>query len=370
MTKSQTYFPKLLLLTISLSTCAFWGEAAFSQTQAGGTPASSPSTVQEEPRAADDQGEVVERGILRRDHRVHPKVLPPSQTSPSPFGQPAPKLLVPGMTGPPTDALGQRPTTTASDNRYVGPTANLTAVANALKLRHKSLTTLVIIEPNVPVTQPVEISIGYYSPAGVYPPGFQRITQSYGRGTGNRFLNNDPEGDGKVRRMRLDISLREPNPAGQPFTFSLSWQVDLDPLYDVKISPLKFSLIDNCDIVGNSEIRFVWWAPDDPSEKPHTFNFTTRTGQLTTISQIAWAHAEVSAPNNLRQLYFYFWEKDDVHPSFGFQAPLHATLNNLVPGKTTVIKGNLTDMANSNKQDCRAYFEYPITYTLRSYPYL
>ena len=76
----------------------------------------------------------------------------------------------------------------------------------------------------------------------------------------------------------------------------------------------------------------------------------------------------MSALNNLRQLYFYFWEKDDFHPTSGFRAPERATLNNLVPGKTKVLKGNLTDSASSNKQDCRAYFEYTMRYTLRLYP--
>ena len=264
----------------------------------------------------------------------------------------------------PADALGQRPTT-APDNRYVAPTQNLTLVANALRLNHKSLTTLVTIQQGLPVTQPVEISIGYYSPAGN-----NRITQSYVAGAGNRFLYNDREGDGKMRRIRLDVSLMEPKPGGQPATFSFSWQVDLDPLYDVTISPLNFSLIDNCDITGNSEIRFVWWAPDDLPQNPHTFNFTTRVGRSTTISQIAWARAELSTQTNLRQLSFYFWEKDTIHPSSGFRAPERPSLNNLVPGKTGVVKGNLTDVASSNKQDCRAYFEYTITYALRTYPYL
>jgi len=328
-----------------------------------------PATQEDLPPAA-DAGDVQERAIIR-DHRTQPGTFTPSQITPLPFGQPAPKMIVPGITGPATDAMGQRPTTAAPDNRYVAPTQNLTLVANALRLNYKSLTTFVTIPQGLPVTQPVEVSIGYYSPAGLYGPGFQRMTQSYVRSAGNRFLNNDPEGDGKVRRMRVDISLRESNPGGQPVTFSFSWQVDLDPLYDVAISPLHFSLSDNCDIAGNSEIRFVWWAPDDPSQTPHTFNFSTQVSRSTVINQFAWARQEVSALNNLRQLYFYFWEKDTIHPTFGFRAPGGgAVVNNLVPGKTKVVEGNLTDEASSNKQDCRAYFEYTITYTLRLYPYL
>ena len=74
---------------------------------------------------------------------------------------------------------GRRATALGPD-RHQAPTANLTLVANGLRLKYKSLTTLVVAPPNIPVTQPVEISIGYYSPAGS-----QRITQSYVRSTGN-----------------------------------------------------------------------------------------------------------------------------------------------------------------------------------------
>jgi hypothetical protein len=269
--------------------------------------------------------------------------------------------MVPGITGPAADALGQRPTTVAPDDRYVAPTANLTMVANAIRLNHKSLTTLVTATPNLPVTQPVEISIGYYSPAGN-----QRITQSYVRATGNHFLYNDKEGDGKIRHMTISISLREQLPNGEWATFSLPWQADLDPIYDVSISPLQFSLIDNCDFAGNSEIRFIWWAPDDSGDKPHTFSFTSRAGRLVTIGQFAWARAEVSASSRLHGLDFYFWEKDTVHPTTGFLIRGQRTLNNLIPGKTQLFKGNLDDEASSNKKDCTAYYEYTITYTLRS----
>jgi len=327
-----------------------------------------PPVVEGEGVPPPETSDVQERAV-RRDQRTWPGTFTPLQTVPLAPVKPTPKVLVPGILAPP-EAAPRPGTSIAQPDLGVAPTANLSRVAYAIAVRAKSLTTLVTVPPGLAVTQPVEISIGYYSPAGMYPTGFQRITQSYVRGTGNRFLNNDPEGEGKPRRVRMDISLREPNPGGGFFTFAFSLEQDLDPLYDVSVSPLQFSLIDNCDIAGNSEIRFVWWAPDDPSQNPHTFSFTTRVGRSTTINPFAWAHAEVSARNNLRQLLFYFWEKDDFHPTSGFLSPAGDTVNNLVPGKTKVIKGNLTDSASSNKADCRAYFEYTITDVLRLYPYL
>ena len=73
---------------------------------------------------------------------------------------------------------------------------------------YKSVSTLVTIALTSPVTQPVEISIGYYSAAGN-----DRITQSYVRASGNRFLYNDKEGDGKPRTMTISISCGNPKPA-------------------------------------------------------------------------------------------------------------------------------------------------------------
>ena len=120
--------------------------------------------------------------------------------------------------------------------------------------KFKSVTTVLTAPPNVPVTVPVEISVGYYSSAGN-----RRITQNYAVATGNRILYNDVEGDGNPRRLRLDITLRELQPGGLSFAFSLP--VDLDPLYDVGIGALRFSLDHDCDLVGQSEISLLWYAP-------------------------------------------------------------------------------------------------------------
>ena len=253
--------------------------------------------------------------------------------------------------------IGPRPATMAPGLAYVAPTADLTAVANALSLRHKSLTTLITVRPGLALTRPVEISIGYYSSAGN-----NRITQWYVASTGNRFLYNDREGDGKPRQLRMDITLRQDKPGGGGHTFAVLWQANLDPLYDVTISPLKFSLLNDCDLVGKSEIRFLWYSPDSPHNL--IYSFSTGAGKLTTINQFKWSRAEVSASANLRIPAMGFWESDPG--SVGAVLPASPKVN-LVPGKSKTVKGNLRAMIGG---PCTAYFEYPITYQLRWYPYL
>jgi hypothetical protein len=244
----------------------------------------------------------------------------------------------------------------------VAPTENLTQVANAFSLRHKSLTTLVTLPPNLPVTQWVEISIGFYSPAGT-----QRITQNYVRESGNRFLYDDPEGDGQARQMRVDISLREPKVGGY-HTFSFPTQVALEPLYDVAIGPLMFGLLGDCDIAGESEIQLLWFPPGGELKKRTVF---TRQGQEVNVDAFAWSGSEIGPSREIgKEAFVGFVEHD--HPIVeamrgGFWGMGGGARPNLVPGTTQKVNGNRKALEGGS---CEAYFEYTTTYTLRHYPQL
>lgn len=163
--------------------------------------------------------------------------------------------------------------------------------------------------------------------------------------------------------MTLSITLSEPNPGGQAFTFSLNLQVDLDPLYDVRISPLQFSLISKCDAVGNSEIWLYWQSPDRQILQQHV---STRPGQGITLERFQWARAEVSASQKLiREAIVGFVDEDYVNFEKKFATWIPGGPD-LVPGKTQKLKGN----RKAENDACRLYFEYTITYSLRFYPYL
>ncbi len=280
-----------------------------------------------------------------------------------PVAVPAATVGGPPRAAPPT---GPPPTTIAPADRYVGPTANLTAVANALELRHKSLTLLLTVKPRLVLTNPVTITVTYSVPATSTPDGtgFRQYVQSYVASTGNRFLFNDAEGDGKPRRMHFLISLVEPKPGGgarQGWSYNVPVDVNLDPLYDVTISPLDFTLIDDCDRFGDSEIYFSWYFPDGTRKR---VSFNASAGKTTTVGYFAWARAEVSASANLRMPAVGFSERD---PEIAFIAKPPPPSNvNLVPGKTQLIK----DVRQAENESCRAELKYPIRYQLRWYPYL
>lgn len=359
--------------------CGLWNASAVNQTLAEepAVPANTP-VVSEETRSKEavggaagpspDAGEVQERAVIR-DHRRRAVPFTPSQSTPPPPVGIAPKSLVipptvqpnPPAAGPLDSSLG---TAIPFGQQYQAPTANLTMVANALRLKRKSLTTLITVDPNVPVTQPVEISVGYSSPAGT-----NRITQSYVRSSGNRFLYNDKAGDGKPRTMTISISLREPKPGGGYETFAVDWSAFLDPLYDVTIGPFTFDLISECDMVGKSEIVFVWYSPDWQYRK---HRFSKRAGSRTTIPQFAWSRSEISWSSPLRVPQAEFFDEDNAATEMlwsclpagcGFSIHIPPKIP-LLDGPNALVKGNL----KARNDSCQAYYEYTMTKTLRWYP--
>src|SRR5215469_1854853 len=257
---------------------------------------------------------------------------------------------------PPPPMIGAAPLPPCS----VGPTQNLTKVGCAIQMKAKSLTTLVVVAPGLALTQPVSISIGYASPWGG-----NRITQTYVASTGNQFLYNDPAGDGKPRNMAVSITLSEPKPGGGVYNFPIQANVMLDPLYDVTITPLEFTLFSDCSVVGGGyDLSFGWASPDGAS---HNFSFHTSAGQHVTVGGFAWARAEVSASANLSLPGGLYFEANCFLPLgcflHGVDQPPYPSL---VPGTSRQVVSTLNDLHGQ----CSASGQYNITYQLRWYPYL
>jgi len=348
------------------------GSAVREQTPASSSPEphAPASTNQGDSATTTEEGAIQERGVLR-DFRKQAVPFTPAPGVPAPpVAIPPRSMVTPNVQDAPPVALPDVRLGTAIPfgQPYQAPTANLTLIANALKLKRKSLTTLVTVDPNVPVTQPVEISIGYYSTAGN-----NRITQSYLRSSGNRFLYNDKEGDGKPRTMTISITLSEPKPGGGYEVFAVNWQRLLDPLYDVSIGPLDFDLISRCDAVGKSEILFGWYTPDWQYRK---YRFSTEVpsgGPLprTTISRFAWSRSEVSWSHPLFLPQAEFFDEDNAATEMlwsclpagcGFSIPIPPQTS-LLTGTTSLMRGNL----KARNDSCQAYYEYTMTKTLRWY---
>lgn len=284
-----------------------------------------------------------------RDHRKPKRGTPPPTTSPT---QTAPTITQPSV-GDLTNNL------LALEDRYVAPTPGLTLIANAIKLQSKSLTSVLVMPPGLRLSTPVDISVEYLSPASPR----QIITQAYGAETGNRFVRQDLEGDGKLRRQFMTITLTERTANGAGAQFTLNWQVDLDPLFNVEVSSLRFKLLNDCDWVGKSEIQLAWVRPD---KSFGTWNFSRRKGQLVTVSDFAWSGRAISAKSGLVQPYAIFKESDPcltMDCVFGLQRPFspERDLPPLVPGRTEAVTVIKTPKEGGS---CRAEITYPIVYAL------
>ena len=302
-----------------------------------------PPVVEGQPSPPIEAGDVQERmGI--HDHRIQPGTVTPSRPAPLSDGQPLPL---------PNDPA---------------PTLNLAAVATAMRYESRSLSTVVTVPLGLPLSKPVTISIGYF-PSGVVGYGArcqQRSTQTYTSSVGNTFLCALPEGDGQPRHLHLDITLSEPKPGGGVVSYNVPVEMDLDPLYDVTISPLIFQLIRGCAIVGTNQIALWWFAPENSAGENHGggVRFNTRESETFAIREFSWARQEVSAAANLHKVEAWY----DQLPGFPFPdfipgpRPLE---ENLVPGKT--YRSNQGLVGAINDDGCKATLDYTVTYIFRGY---
>ena len=312
-----------------------------------------PLVVERQPGPPVEAGDVQERTGIH-DHRTQPGIVTPSRPAPPSDGQPLPLPNSPA------------------------PTLNLAAVANAMRYDYKSLSTVVTVPPGLPLSKPVTISIGYF-PSGVVGYGSrcqQRATQTYTSSVGNTLLCALPEGDGQPRHLHLDITLSEPKPGGGAVSYNIPVEMDLDPLYDVTISPLIFTLITGCSIVGANQIDLKWAAPDDFDSVlsylfPSGTHFATKERETFTIREFSWARSEVSAAANLHKVAVRYEQIGLDLLGFPFGAPPGARpgfgpLENLVPGKTQ--RSNQGPVSGyHDSADCKATLDYTVTYIFRGY---
>jgi hypothetical protein len=309
-------------------------------------------------REAPPSGEIQERAVPRMVPGAGPLITHP-QIPPTTSGPSAGRLGPSGVAASP-GGLAANP-----GPPNVGPTPNITAVANALAQYHKSLTTLITVKPGLVLTQPVTISIAYLSPAGYGPDSPERLTQTYAPATGNHFLRNDNAGNGQPRRVHLDINLSEPKPGGGLYSYNVPVDLDLDPLYNVTIGSLVFTLTTPCDLIGDTTIGFFWLSPDG---QRHTSQFNTSPGKHITVDSFAWSHAELSASAGL------------TLPSQGAchlggplliqfcASGLGPSTTNLVPGITRQVVTPVEVGAGGGFSGCSSLTQYNITYSLHSHP--
>jgi hypothetical protein len=224
------------------------------------------------------------------------------------------------------------------------PTENLYQIASHLSLRHKSVSTVVSVPAGLPITNNVEISVLF---------GTQRLTRNYSRATINRLLFNFDPLEGAKRRENVTISLRDDTPAG-PKTYTLLWFVDLEPLFDLTISPLGFIALSACDLFSPADPVIRWV---DAQGTPHHVELDGDAGRITTGFAGTWR--EVGVSNGLTAPVPIWHESDPTFPP-SFDAPASVGPS-VLPGQSH----HYSQVEDGG--DCDGRFDYDLTLTVRTF---
>jgi len=271
-----------------------------------------------------------------------------SSSTPSP-SRPSGRPSRPGSTGTPSAAL---------DTYADAPSDNLRLLARALRFKYKSTTGVLTVPPGLRLTAPVEISM-LWDERGPRPT---RATQDYNDATGNRWIFFYPIGSGLRRPVNNVVTLAERTAAGEfVATYAVRSNVTIEPLYNIYVSNLQFTLLTDCDPVGASEVFLQWLSPSDDRGE---YRASTYQGSTLTIANFAHAYTEVGVSAALQVPVIAFHEEDPG----GFYAPPIANNppDQLLPGADH----SVNVVVNTGDMNCQARLQYGVVYRFQEYPYL
>ena len=166
-------------------------------------------------------------------------------------------------------------------------TALLTGLANSISVKGKIVTAVVAVPPGVPTAAGDEVSVLF----GLGP----RQTQRYDPVRGNTFRVDFPAGDGAPRQEKIAISLADFAVGGH---FGVVRSVPIEAHYNATISPLRFTLVNDCDfdlagtLPADSEPEIAWFDDRGTSKA----KLSLRAWQTTTIDALGRAPSPMSRP--------------------------------------------------------------------------
>lgn len=232
-------------------------------------------------------------------------------------------------------------------------TANLKKVANALHLDRRSVTVVVTLPPGLGVTNRVDVSVDFDERGAS-----RRVTQPYDNTRGNRILADLADGGGARRRAEVVISLSEASAV-----YSVRSTVDVEPLYDIAVSPLSVYLVNDCDEFGASEPHFYYRLPNGQARD---VEISMSGGETYPIGRFAQIYHQVGQSANLGFPTFTFNEDDlfdGVHEFYSTNPDRNQ--KPLLPGKSQTVG---VDMTSATDNFCAAKLSYTVTMTLLRFP--
>lgn len=258
----------------------------------------------------------------------------------------------PGTTGPlPSSGGVADPGPT-----HLAPTENLTKVANAFTAKFKSVSLLISLRAGLRLTAPVEVSVLF---------GAERVTQDYVEG-GIHVYHHFDLLDGHARQEMVYATLTERTPAGA-VSYTVHWNLPVEPLFDVAISGLRFDLLSNGDWHGASECEIHWWTPTG-EEEVHEVDL--HAGEFHWFGAFRTKLFEVAVADNLQVPVFQWFEKDPWALGGNFTPPVisNGPLLTGAVGKR-IFSFDLDDAGSGccGGDDCTGHFWFTVTVDLRRY---
>ena len=290
-----------------------------------------------------------------------PGAAGPGSGAPDPVSAPVPSSSTPSPTRQTTRPSRPGPTggPSASANTFAdAPSDNLRLLARALQFKYKSTTGVMMVPPNLRLTAPVEISM-LWDERGPRPT---RATQDYNNATGNRSIFFYPTGNGLRRPVNNVVTLAERTTAGEfVATYAVRSNVTIEPLYNIYVSNLQFTLLTDCDPVGASEVFLQWLTPTNDDGE---FKASTYQGSTFTITKFAHAYTEVGVSAALQVPVIAFHEED---PGGFYGRPIASNPpDQLLPGSDH----SVNVVVNTGDVNCQARLQYGVVYRFQEYPYL
>jgi hypothetical protein len=185
-----------------------------------------------------------------------------------------------------------------------------------------------------------------------------RITQSYNNTSGNRFATTFGVYEGDARQVLVDASMTERTANGTTYTYHAGRSFSMRPLWDVTLSPLKFTLLSDCDAVGDSEI----WLYFSHSAAYGTVLFDLGAGQSHIVNEFAKTWTEVGVSDDLRVPIVHFSEQDPWAPTKTYSGQ-ELSEYRLLPG----LSYHESYVVNESYNQCQARIDYDNIITLRNY---
>jgi hypothetical protein len=231
------------------------------------------------------------------------------------------------------------------------PTPELAALSNNMRAVSKGVTAAIHFDRGlVPAGTTVAIRVDWAHAA---------TTSGYYSNTyGSRFAFNFPPNDGRQRWEVINVTMTE-SKSGRSYTYTAGRSVPIKAIWDVTLSPLKFTLLDDCDWVGDSEIDLYF----SHSAAYGDVSFDLSKGQSHLVNEFAKTWNEVGVESDLRVPVTSFSESDPTGAWLG--GPPSQTLSDqrILPGTSH----HTSYVQNEATGQCRAQMDYDTVVNVHTY---